>query len=145
MRNFVSSDQTKVRRLVLAGMRERWGDAYDPQANPDLDDISASYLAQGAEVVVLEVDSNIVATGILLPEPERRARILRMSVDRGHRRRGYGRRVVEELIRRARRRRIVEVVVLTDTPWESARALYLACGFHVTRRDETDTHFALRL
>jgi hypothetical protein len=43
-------------------MRERWGDAYDPAANPDLNNISAIYVARGAEVVVVEVGGDIVAT-----------------------------------------------------------------------------------
>jgi hypothetical protein len=48
MRDFKPGDQVPVRELVLEGMRERWGDAYDPSVNPDLDDISASYLDRGA-------------------------------------------------------------------------------------------------
>src|ERR671911_216541 len=31
MRDFTPGDQTAVRELVLGGMRERWGDAYDPR------------------------------------------------------------------------------------------------------------------
>ena len=52
---------------------------------------------------------------------------------------------VEELISRARQKGMVEVVVLADTPWTSAVALYQACGFDEVRRDRTDTHFAIRL
>lgn len=81
MRDFTPGDQTAVRELVLGGMRERWGDAYDPSANPDLDDISASYINQGAEVVVVDIEREIVATGTLLPECNRHGRIVRMSVD----------------------------------------------------------------
>jgi hypothetical protein len=50
MRDFTHGDQIAVRELVLGGMRERWGDAYDPSANPDLDDISTTYVSRGAEV-----------------------------------------------------------------------------------------------
>ena len=38
-----------------------------------------------------------------------------------------------------------EVVVLTDTPWTSALALYRPLGFDYVSQDDTDTHFALRL
>jgi ribosomal protein S18 acetylase RimI-like enzyme len=145
MRDFLPRDQTNVRALVLAGMRERWGDVYDPRANPDLDDISTSYLCRGADVVVVEVGDKVVATGLLLPQPACRGRILRVSVDHNHRRRGHGRQVVDELTRRARRRGMVEVLVKTDTPWESARALYSSCGFQLAGQDETDTHFVLPL
>lgn len=145
MRDFTTRDQIAVRELVLGGMRERWGDAYDPSANPDLDDISTSYVDRGAEVVVVQIGGEIVATGMLRPEPDRRGRILRMSVDQGYRRRGFGRQVVEELVRRARRRGMVEVVVLTDTPWTSALALYRSSGFAHVGQDDIDTHFALPL
>jgi ribosomal protein S18 acetylase RimI-like enzyme len=145
MRDFTPGDQTAVRELVLGGMRERWGDAYDPSANPDLDDISASYINWGAEVVVVDIEGEIVATGTLLPERNRRGRIVRMSVDGAHRRTGFGRQVVEELVRRARRRGMFEVVVLTDTPWTSAIALYRSLGFDYVSQDDTDTRFALRL
>jgi GNAT superfamily N-acetyltransferase len=141
MRDFTPGDQTAVRELVLGGMRERWGDAYDPSANPDLDDISASYINWGAEVVVVDIEGEIVATGTLLPERNRRGRIVRMSVDAAHRRKGFGRQVVEELVRRARRRGMFEVVVLTDTPWTSALALYRPLGFDYVSQDDTDTHF----
>jgi hypothetical protein len=54
VRDFRPGDQASVRELALGGMRERWGDCYDPSSNPDLDDISASYVDRGAEVVVGE-------------------------------------------------------------------------------------------
>jgi ribosomal protein S18 acetylase RimI-like enzyme len=145
MRDFKPGDQVPVRELVLEGMRERWGDAYDPSVNPDLDDISASYLDRGAEVVVLEIGGEIVAAGTLQPDGDGRGRIVRMSVDRAHRRQGLGRRVVAELVRRAHQRGMIEVVVLTDTPWTSALALYRSCAFNEVGQDETDTHFALPL
>lgn len=126
-------------------MRERWSDAYDPCANPDLDDISTNYVDRGAEVVVVEIGGAVVATGILLAVPEGRGRILRMSVDRHFRRQGLGRQIVEELVRRAGGRAMVEVVVRTDTPWASALALYRSCGFTEVHQDHSDTHFALSL
>ena len=141
IRDFVPRDQNAVRDLILDGLRERWGEAYNPRANPDLDDIGTAYLARGAEVVVLEEDGLIVACGTLVAEAEGRGRIVRMSVDHRYRRRGLARQIVEELVRRARGRGMTEVVVATDTPWESAVALYRACGFTEVGRDRTDTHF----
>lgn len=145
LRDFATGDQDPVRELVLSGLRERWGDTYDPAANPDLDDISAAYIDTGVEVVVLETGGEIVATGMLKPEGDRRGRIVRVSVGKAHRRRGFGRQVVEELVRRARCRGMVEVVVLTDTPWTSAVALYRSCGFDDVERDDTDIRLARSL
>jgi GNAT superfamily N-acetyltransferase len=145
IREFTSGDQVAVRDLVLAGLRERWGEAYDASANPDLDDISKHHVDRGAEVVVVEIEGEVVATGTLRPEPDGRGRIVRMSVDAHRRREGLGRQVVEELVRRARDRGMIEVVVLTDTPWTSAMALYRSCGFDEVGRDDTDTYFTMSL
>lgn len=145
IRDFMASDQAPVQELILAGMRERWGDAYDPSANPDLDDISVNHVDQGAEVVVIEIGGEIVATGMLEPEGEDLGRVVRVSVDQAHRRQGLGRQVVEELVRRARCRGLHELVVETDTPWTSALALYRSCGFDDVSQDDTSTHLALPL
>lgn len=145
LRNFSLRDQQAVQSLILDGLRERWGDRYDPTFNRDLDDVAGTYLEQGAEVVVIENGGQIVATGVLVPESHGRGRVVRMSVDARYRRQGLGRSVVEELVRRARHRGMRELLVLTDTPWASALALYRACGFVEVGRDETDTHFEMVL
>lgn len=145
IRSFSSGDGAAVRELVLAGLAERWGAAFDPAHNPDLDDLQASYLDRGGEIVVVDEEGRLVATGTLIPDGERRGRIVRMSVDRNRRRSGLGRQVVAELLRRARARGMHEVVVSTDTPWASALALYRSCGFVEAGRDGTDTHFVIAL
>ena len=86
---------------MLAGLEERWGEVFDPPFNRDLDDIAATYLAYGADVVVVQIDHQIVATGILRAEHGNRGRIDRISVDRLFRRQGLARQVIEELINRA--------------------------------------------
>jgi ribosomal protein S18 acetylase RimI-like enzyme len=145
LRDFRPSDQCELRRLILEGLRDRWGEAFDPSANPDLDDVVTSYLHRGAEVVVIESAGEIIATGTLVADDATTAQIVRMSVAAAHRRQGLGRRIVEELVERARRRQVSEVSVLTDTPWTSAVELYRSCGFTEVRRDATDTHFAMPL
>lgn len=145
LRDFARRDQVAVRDLILDGLRERWGEQFDAAYNADLYDITSSYIDMGGEVVVLEDKGNVVATGTLIRESDRRARIVRVSVAAAHRRSGVGRAVVEELVRRARRRGVRELVVLTDTPWVSAVALYRACGFEEVGRDESDTHLAMLL
>ena len=141
LRDFRPEDQRELRRLILAGLRERWGDAFDAGRNPDLDDFATNYLGRGADVVVVERDGKLIATGALVPEAEGTARIVRMSVASAHRRQGLARRVVDELVDRARRRGMSEVRVLTDTPWLSAVELYRACGFAEVLDDGVDTHF----
>lgn len=86
-----------------------------------------------------------MATGTLVPEEKATGRIVRMSVEREHRRKGLGRRVVDELVSRARNRDMTEIRVLTDTPWTSAVELYRSCGFVEVGRDDTDTFFVMSL
>ena len=54
LRDFARRDQRAVRDLILDGLRERWGDGFDPSYNADLEDITSSYVAKGAEVVVFD-------------------------------------------------------------------------------------------
>ena len=130
-----------MRSLILDGMRERWGAGFDPAVNPDVDDMWASYIATGGEIVVWVEDGAVVGTGTLVPEADGGGRIMRMSVARSWRRRGIGRRIVAELVRRAGRRGLRPVRVSTDTPWPEAVGLYAACGFAIVEQDDADTHF----
>jgi polar amino acid transport system permease protein len=145
LRDFQPTDQPELRRLILAGLQDRWGERFDADVNPDLDDFVANYLDRGAEIVVVTTDGTIIATGMLAPDAGTAGRIMRMSVSAAHRRQGLARRVIEELIGRARRRQMSEVRVLADTPWTSAVQLYRACGFTEIASDGTDAHFVMQL
>ena len=145
LRDFQARDQQAVRDLILAGMRVRWAGQFDPSANPDLDDLWTNYIARGGEIVVFEENHAIVGTGTLLPDGASAGRILRMSVDRQHRRRGLARMIVRELVERARRRDWDALFVTTDTPWSDAVALYTSCGFEVVTQTDLVTHFSMRL
>lgn len=134
-----------LRELILAGLRDRWVEAFDPGVNTDLDDLVTNYVDRGEEIVIIEADCGIVASEILVPDEGTTARIMRISVATGHRRQGPALRIVEELIGRARRRVMSEVGILTDTPWVSAVKLYRKCGFTEIGKDETDTYFVMPL
>ncbi len=99
LRDFRPSDQRGLRRLILEGLRDRWGEAFDASVNPDLNDFVANYLGRGAEIVVIESNGEIIATGTLIADDGITGRIVRMSVAAAHRRQGLARRVVEELVR----------------------------------------------
>ncbi len=145
VREFVRADQVRVRRLILDGLAERWAAEFDESYNPDLDDIKASYVDQGATVLVIESDGELVATGTLLPRENQTGQLVRISVDPTIRRHGLGRRIVGELVERARRSGMTEVRVLADTPWVSAVELYRSCGFEITAQDDDDTCFRMSL
>jgi N-acetylglutamate synthase-like GNAT family acetyltransferase len=132
LRDFRPDDQASVRDIVLAGMRDRWGDAFDPAANVDLDDIWTYYvLERGAEVVVCEEEGAIIATGTLLPVDIQTGQLVRIAVIRQQRRKGIATAIVKELQRRARQNEMKTLLVTTDLPWTDAVALYRACGFAI--------------
>lgn len=146
IRDFAPSDREETRDLILRGLRERWGADFDPSFNSDLDDMGASYLATGGQVIVAIDGRTIVGTGTLMVEPgDRVVRLVRMSTDPQHRRRGIARGIVDELIRRARTGDYDHMLVETDTPWTSAVRLYQSCGFQITEQDDANTYFMLAL
>ena len=139
------TDQASVRDLILEGMKERWGDAFDPERNSDLDDIVGSYVVHGAAVVVVEEDGMVIATGMLAPAGDGTGRLVRVAVASAHRRRGLGRLLVDELVRRAKACSMSEVRVSTDTPWTSAVELYRSSGFVRVAEDDEVVHLVRRL
>lgn len=145
VRRFERLDQDRFETVVQQGMRDRWGDAFDASYNADVADVWATYVEHGADVVVLEDAGTVVATGVLVDLGDGVGRLLRMSVDRDHRRRGHASAVVAHLLDCARDRDMDRVVVLTDTPWPDAVAFYRSCGFAIEAVDDVDTWLGLAL
>lgn len=141
---FRHEHQPVVEQLIQDGLRDRWGDDFDPAFNQDVLDIQGHYVDAGAVVLVAELDGRIVATGTLSIDGPN-GEIVRVSVASTHRRRGLARMMVDALIESARAHSLERVRVATDTPWRSAVALYRSTGFTEVRADETNTHFELML
>jgi len=141
----MAEDQSGAFGIIQLGMQERWGEDYDPSANPDTMDLAKHYTTGGSQFVVAELDGEIVGTGALMPAGPNTSRIVRMAVHPERRRQGIAQRIVADLIARARMRGDARVLVSTDVPWTSANALYLACGFGLTHQDEIDNHYAIDL
>lgn len=144
IRPFVPRDQAAVRRLILAGLGERFG-FVDETLNPDLDDIAATYLRAGHLVDLVEVEGAIVGVGILVADGPGVGRLVRMSVSAAHRRRGIGRALVAHLIGRAERRGDRRLLLETNDDWHDAIRLYRTCGFVEIARVAGDVHLALDL
>lgn len=103
IRLFQPADQAATRQLILTGLGEHFG-VIDSSRNPDLDDITAAYVLPGHYFAVALVGDRLVGSGALVGEPfgaEPTGRLVRMSVDREHRRQGVGKALVEHLNRRS--------------------------------------------
>jgi putative acetyltransferase len=127
IRTFAPGDQAAARALILAGLREHWG-WLDPSLNPDLDDIAASYIAQGHVFFITEIGQALAGTGALVIDGDN-GQIVRVSVSPRWRRRGIGRALVIALLDVARARGLVRVWMETNDDWCDAVSLYRRCGF----------------
>ena len=139
---FQTADQAEVKGLVLAGLREHWGEI-DPTLNPDLNDIATSYA--GATFLVARFQGKIVGTGALVPRWNGTAEIVRMSVAATMRRRGIGRLILQRLVEHARAQGFCRVVLETTATWNQVIAFYQNYGFQITHWRDGDVYFAIEL
>jgi len=143
VRRFEPKDQEDARMVVLEGLREHFG-FLDPSLNPDLEDIQASFIAKGDDFYVAENDGRIIGTAGLL-FGEGRARIVRMSVAKSHRKRGIATALLEQCIETAAQRGFREIWAYTQPEWPDAVSFYSGSGFEQLGRDDIDIHLRLSL
>lgn len=146
IREFQAGDQDAVRKLVLSGLKDHWGDL-DPELNQDLLDIAGSY--RDGRTVVADLEGTIVGTGTIVRRAHNAAEIVRMSIHPSCRRRGLGKSIAIELTATARRWGLSRVVLETSSHWTDVVAFYVGCGFTLTHEEDgafgRDTWFELRL
>ena len=142
LRPFRPEDQSAVKALILAGLKEHWG-TLDPSLNPDLDDIATTYA--DATFLLACQGSRIVGTGVLKPRDTDAGEIVRMSVAGDMRRRGLGRRILDALIADARDRGYARIILETTQTWAGAIAFYQNAGFEITHHQNGDVYFVMEL
>ncbi|GAA2797378.1 GNAT family N-acetyltransferase [Saccharopolyspora taberi] len=108
----------------------RYGRALDEQVRVLAEEYPPEeFSPPGGAVVVLLRDGLPVAGGAFRRYDAETAELKRMWTRSGHRRRGLGRRVVEELERVARLRGYRRAYLTTGWRQPEAKALYLAAGY----------------
>ena len=139
---FQPEDQSEVKKLILAGLKEHWG-VLDPTKNPDLNDIGLTY----AEAIFLVARQNdkIIGTGALVPKPDGTAEIVRMSVAANLRRKGIGRKILQKLSEQAKRNGYKRLVLETTETWTEVIEFYQRFGFQITHHCDGDVYFSLEL
>ncbi|KAF9921884.1 hypothetical protein BGZ65_010007 [Modicella reniformis] len=156
IRNFERADQDVVRNLVLEGLAERWGSDFDPSYNQDLIDMYSYYVEHHrASVVVLEHSEHEDVYNTWSAEPAalrsaqlsglRLCRMMRLSVSKDHRGKGYAKRIILYLVHVARRLVFDKILVETETLWVSAVNVYKSMDFDVVEAGEENVHFELTL
>jgi N-acetylglutamate synthase-like GNAT family acetyltransferase len=134
VRSFATPDQEEVQQLILNGLAEHF-DYLDPSLNPDLEDISATYLSKGDLFLVAEKNNRIIATGALIRLSPQTGRIVRVTVAYDHRRMGIGQVIVDHLLNKGRQLNLKRILVETNLDWDEALAFYQDLGFSEYTRD----------
>jgi ribosomal protein S18 acetylase RimI-like enzyme len=142
IRPFKREDQAPVKQLILNCLAEHWG-WLDPQRNPDLGDIGASY-SEGI-FLVAENQGEIVGTGGLLPGAGGSMEIVRVHVAEHYRRMGIGSLIVAALCENAQIHGAETVVLETTETWEDAIAFYVKLDFQIMHRQNGDVYMAKQL
>jgi len=139
---FRNAYQAQVRDFILCGLSERWG-KLDETANPDIDDIEASY--GSGNFFVTCSDGRLVGTGGLSAESDSVVRIVRMWIRKDLRRSGIGTRIIQHLLNEAREKKYSRVVLETTSTWSDAISFYQKHGFETEGYRDGDIHFQMIL
>jgi ribosomal protein S18 acetylase RimI-like enzyme len=144
LRKYRPADRERVLAVHEAALRDE-GVYVESAPEPDLADIEAAYPDRGGVFLVGTVDGRVVGTGAVRPAQgyiaeyldvdEDTAEVKRMRVASALQGRGYGRRIYDELERRARDRGFGELVLDTMQTLTAARGLYESAGFEFVRRE----------
>jgi len=138
VRSIQRTDQGSARELIESGLGEHFGHV-DVNANPDLQNIYASYLSLGHAFFVAEVAGQLVGTtGMIIESPQ--AQLVRVSVAKSHRRRGVATQLLDHCMHYAQERQLFVLIAYTQPEWPDALGFYLHHGFRVYGRDSVDVH-----
>jgi len=131
-----------VQALILAGLEDHWG-FLDEGTTPDLKHISAYY--QTGVFLVAWFEGEFVGTGAFIPRSDETVEVVRMSVTKQMRRRGFGRQMLYELCSQAVQTGYKRVILETTDTWQDVISFYKAFGFQITHYTDGDVYFELDL
>ena len=144
LRKYRPADRERVLAVHEAALRDE-GVYVEGAPESDLEDIEAAYRDRGGVFIVGTIDGRVVGTGALRPAQgyiaeyldvdADTAEVKRMRVAPAHQGRGHGRRIYDELERRAGDRGFAELVLDTMPTLEAARGLYESVGFERVDRE----------
>jgi ribosomal protein S18 acetylase RimI-like enzyme len=94
-----------------------------------LDDPEGTVIQKGGAIIFAAVDDKVIGTGALLPREDGSAEITKMTVKEGYRGYGFGRRILQYLIKEAEIRGYKTIVLFTSEQLTPAVSLYRSAGF----------------
>jgi GNAT superfamily N-acetyltransferase len=127
VRDAVPADGRTTRRLVFEILAE-YGIPADPD-DSDADVMEFGTPREGVVHLVAELNGELVGSGILTPTSGGRVKLSKLFLRSSQRGKGYGRRMLEEVISRARQDGHQEVYLCTRAVYKEAVGLYESTGW----------------
>jgi putative acetyltransferase len=133
VRSATNADSEAIRKLVRDALAE-YNLEFDPAlTDSDLDDIETSYGGRGGIFEVLvDGSGTIVGTVALYPISEDTVELRKMYFTKGIRGRGFGRKMLERMVREAKAKGYRYVYLETAKVLKAATHLYRSFGFQET-------------
>ena len=150
LRDASPSDGSAIRSIVGSVLHEYRLRADPADTDADLQDVKASYVDRGGVFrVLIDETGAVVGCGGLYPLTNGEVEIRKMYFLQSARGKGYGRRLLGELLSEAKARGHRRVVLETASQLKEAIALYRSAGFQPYQREHLacrcDQAFALEL
>ncbi|MEU4217350.1 GNAT family N-acetyltransferase [Actinoplanes sp. NPDC026623] len=136
IREYRASDYSDVVALNAYGLAAAGVPAESDVYAGDLEDITGTYLGDGATLLVGELDHHIVAMGALRSLDDSTCEITRMRVAPEAQGRGYGKAILACLEDAARRYGYQHATLLTGPDQHPAIDLYRANGYTTTANEQ---------
>lgn len=133
VRSATNADCEKVQNLVFGVLREFGLEAEQNGTDADLSDIETYYIKSGGLFEILEdAQGNLLGTVGLFPLNDETVELRKMYFDKSLRGRGFGKKMLERMIEKARELKFKRIYIETASILKAAVGLYEKYGFKPT-------------
>jgi len=129
IRRFAPGDEKQVSRLINAIMADEFSADQAAYPTDDIDDIPRSYGGLGEAFFVATIDGQIVGTVAIKKEDERIALMRRLFVDRKHRKKQIGVKLIERAVEFCEELGYGEMIFKTTSRMQAAILVCQKMGF----------------
>ncbi|MHC0038258.1 GNAT family N-acetyltransferase [Pseudoneobacillus sp. C159] len=132
--------QYMAKQIIYQGLFERFGNIHESFI-PDTHHPYKTFIENGDTFVIGQYEGLYVCTGGLIQESPTCGRIVRISVLKDFRGKGYAKRMIEYLESVALAKKLTEIVLETNEDWDSAIRLYQKMGYTIVEQAGGCFHF----